>query len=100
MAAPRFVGSVAREVMVMESSRILSRFTLGMKRNVALSLLATIVFVAACSSSVSSGPRAQIIPTPLDAPHVFGPPELCAQERTLAVKLKFDILNNNYPLLT
>ncbi len=86
--------------MVMESSRILSRFTLGMKRNAALSLLATIVFAAACSSSVSSGPRAQIIQPTLDVRQVVGPPELGYPEGPIEVKLEFIIKNNSSEPLT
>src|SRR5260370_17849936 len=86
--------------MVMESSRILFRFTPGMKRNAALSLLATIVFAAACSSSVSSGPRAQIIQPTLDVRQLVGPPQLGYPEGPIEVKLDFIIKNNSSDPLT
>ena len=83
----------------MESSRIFPRFTLHMKQKVPLSLLATLLFAAACSS-VSSGPRVKIIEPNIGIRQVVGPAELGYPQGPIEVEYEFEIKNNSAEPLT
>lgn len=88
--------------IVMESSKILTRFTLHMKSKFALSLVAAaLLLAAACSSSsASSGPRAQLIEPDLGIRQLVGPAELGFPQGPMEVKYQFVVKNNSSEPLT
>lgn len=71
-----------------------------MKHKAALSLLAALIVTAACSSSISSGPHAQLIEPELGVRQLVGPAELGFPQGPMEVKYQFVVKNNSSEPLT